>query len=130
MDRVELLMRRRNVQAFIDADPIQLVVHRKPAPTRNPETGGYVQSADVPPLPTQKARIVQNVRRYTSGIVNAEAGDIPNSEYRLIGMHTLNLEKEDTFVWRGENYKVLGIHEARIESTYAAISLLGPDNRG
>lgn len=130
MDRVELLMRRRNVKAFIDADPVRISIHRPAEPVRNPDTGGYVAQPDVPPLPWQTARIVQNVRRYTDGIVHAEAGDIPNTQYRLIGMHTMDIEVDDTFTWLGENYKVTGIHEARQESVFAAIDLLGHDNRG
>ena len=92
-------------------------------------TGGYVAQPNVPPLPSQTARIVQNVRRYTDGLVNAEAGDIPNSEYRLVAKHTMNIKVNDMFKWKGENYKVTGIHEAREESVFAAIQLLGPDNR-
>jgi len=130
MDRVELLMRRRNVAAFIDADPVQITFERRQAPVKNPNTGGYVKSSSVtPPLPPQKARIVQNVRRYTAGLVNAEAGDIPHTEYRLLGNHTLDIEVNDKFQWLGENYEVIGIHVAREESVFAAITLLGPDNR-
>ena len=129
MDKTELLMRRRSVKAFIKADPVKIQIHRDPPPVKNPNTGGYIQQASVPPLPPQTARIVQNVRRYTAGIINAEAGDIPNSEYRLVASHTMNIEVNDTFKWLGENYKVIGIYEARQESTFAAIELLGPDNR-
>lgn len=130
MDRTELLMRRRSVTAFIKADPVKIRIHRDPPPIKNPATGGYVQQESVPPLLPQTARIVQNVRRYTDGLVNAEAGDIPNSQYRLVASHTTNIEVNDTFKWMGENYKVTGIHIPRIESVFAAIELLGPDNRG
>ena len=131
MDRTELVMRRRNVRAFIAADPVQLVIHRAQPAVKNPNTGGYVPQPSMP-LDPQTARIVQNVRRFTAGIENAEAGDIPNSEYRLIGMHDMDLEDNDVFEWRDEWYKVLphGIHKARTESTYAAIELRGPENRG
>lgn len=129
MDKTELIMRRKNVRAFIDADPVQISIIRKPDPVKNPLTGGYVKQSDVPPLDPQTARIIQNVRRYTAGIVNSEAGDIPHTEYRLLGMHTLDLERDDEFKWLGENYKVVGIHKARTESVYAAIELLGEDNR-
>lgn len=129
MNPVEMLMRRRNVRAFIDADSFILVVVRPQPSIKNPGTGGYIAQPD-DTLQPQTARIVQNVRRYTAGLVNAEAGDIPNTEYRLVGMHTLDLEPNDKFTWLGENYKVVGIHEARQESTFAAIELLGFDNRG
>lgn len=129
MDKTELIMRRKNVRAFIDADPVFIEVTRKTAPVKNPQTGGFKPGVDVKLLP-QKARIVQNVRRYTAGLVNAEAGDIPDSEYRLIGNYTLDLEANDTFTWLGEHYTVLGIHTARQESVFAAITLRGPENRG
>lgn len=129
MDKTELIMRRKNVRAFIDADPVFIDVIRKTSPVKNPQTGGFKPGVNKP-LPTQKARIVQNVRRYTAGLVNAEAGDIPDSEYRLIGNYTLDLEANDTFTWLGEHYTVLGIHTARQESVFAAISLRGPENHG
>lgn len=129
MDRVELLMRRRSVRAFIEADPVEISLTRPQPPVKNPGTGGYVKQPDVPPLPPQQARIVQNLRRYTDGLVNAEAGDIPNSQYRLVAMPTMDIEVNDSFTWAGENYKVTGIHQAREESVFAAIDLLGPDNR-
>lgn len=123
-------MRRRSVYAFIDADPISLVITRRLPPVKNPLTGGYVPNPDSPSvLDPQTARIVQNVRRYTDGIVNAEAGDIPDTEYRLIGRHDIDLQVDDEFVWLGEYYTVTGIHTARTESTFAAIDLAGKKNR-
>jgi hypothetical protein len=41
----------------------------------------------------------------------------------------MDIQVDDEFVWLGENYKVTGIHEARQESVFAAIDLLGHDNR-
>ena len=123
-------MRRRSVYAFIAADVSELVLTRKLPPVKNAETGGYLRSTEEPlDLDPQKMRIVQNVRRYTDGLVNAEAGDIPNSEYRLIARHDADIEVNDTFVWLGEHYYVSGIHEARTESVFAAIDLLGNRNR-
>lgn len=123
-------MRRRSVYAFIDADPVELTISRKAPAVKNPATGGYVQSSDNPSvLEPQTMRIVQNVRRYTDGIVNAEAGDIPDTEYRLIARHDADIQELDTFVWLGEHYKVTGIHTARTESVFAAIELRGKQNR-
>lgn len=130
MDKIELLMRRRSVYAFIAADPVQLALSRKATPVKNPATGGYVLSTSDPSvLDPQTMRIVQNVRRYTDGLVNAEAGDIPDSEYRLIARHDADIEVNDTFVWLGEYYKVTGIHTTRTESIFAAIELDGKQNR-
>jgi hypothetical protein len=128
MNPTELLMRRRNVKAFIDADPISLELTRLPERTKSP-AGGYTLSAPAAIIPPQVARIVLNKRRYNNGIVNAEAGEIPHTDYLLIGMHTLNVEVDDTFTWLGENYTITGKYKARQESTLCSIDLLGPDNR-
>lgn len=130
MNRTELLMRRKQVAAFVKADPIELNVIRKMPSVRNPATGGMLPGEEVELLP-QQARIVQNVRRFTSGVEHAEAGDIPASEYRLVATYATDLEPNDKFMWRGDWYRVVphGIHTARKhEYTYAAIELLGPEN--
>jgi hypothetical protein len=127
---VELIMRRRSVYAFIDADKMDIVLSRNLPPIKNPGTGGYIKNPDSPSvLEPQGMRIVQNVRRYTDGIVNSEAGDIPDTEYRLIARHDADIEVNDEFVWLGEHYKITGIHTARTESVFAAIDLKGEENR-
>lgn len=127
MNRVELIMRRRNVKAFIEADPVIIEFSRNGESVKT-AAGGYVRSAPAS-LPPQMARIVQNKRRYNNGIVNSEAGDIPHTDYLLIGNHTLDIAEEDEFTWLGEYYKVTGIHKARTESVLASIDLLGEVNR-
>lgn len=127
--RVELIVRRGLVKAFIEADKIGLVLFRAPEPTKT-AAGGYVRGpATQVGDKAQLARIVQNKRRYTNGIVNSEAGEILHTDYLIVGMHTLDLAVDDTFVWLGENYHVTGIYKARTESTLASIDLLGATNR-
>jgi len=127
MNNTELLMRRRNVRAYIKADPSDIVITRGGAPEKT-AAGGYVKSAPTP-LPQQRVRIVQNKRRYNNGLVNSEAGDIPHTDYLLIAKHDANIEVEDAFTWLGINYKVTGISETRTESLLASIDLLGKENR-
>lgn len=127
MNPLEMMMRRRNVAAFIKADPVFIIVSRAGAPEKSP-AGGWVPTASSA-LPQQQARIVLNKRRFNNGIVNSEAGDIPHTDYLLIGNHDLNLEEEDSFLWQGRHYKVTGIHHLRTESLLASIDLLGKENR-
>jgi hypothetical protein len=132
MNSVELLMRRRNVKAFIDADPVTITFQRTAEPTKS-AAGGRVRNPSPVPVPQQKARIVHNTRRYKTGLINSEAGDIPQTDYLLIGLHTLNVEAEDKFTWSGpdgtKNYKIKGIHPFRNESILCGIEFDGPDNR-
>lgn len=127
MNKVELLVRRRLVLEFIKADPVYIEFSRNGEPEKT-LAGGYKPTAPAV-LPRQQARIVMNKRRYNNGIVNSEAGDIPHTDYLLLGVHTLDVEKEDSFIWLGEHYKVTGIHVARTESTLCSIDLLGGENR-
>ncbi len=131
MNRTELLMRRRNVDAFEKADPIELVILRLPAPVKT-AAGGYEQNQVAKKLPepdtTQSARIVHNTRRYKNGLVNTEAGDIPDTDYLLLGSHTLNVEVNDEFQWRDSWYKVTGVHPWRFESKLCSIQFSGPEN--
>ena len=126
MNHAELIMRRRQVRAEIDADPVVLEFTRKSTPTVS-AAGGKLQGQPQK-LPPQRAAIKLNKRRFNHGLVNSEAGDIPHTDYLLLGNHNLDVEKEDTFVWMGEHYHVVGIHTARTESVLASIDLLGPPN--
>lgn len=130
MNWVELVMRRKNVREFINADPIDLVLTRSQPSIPN-GVGGFTKAPGEPTtLNPQVARIVQNRRRFNNGIVNAEAGDIPHTDYLLIGMHTLDVEVDDTFIWLDEHYKVTGIFTKRTESTLCSIDLRGVENHG
>jgi len=126
MNRVELIMRRRTVQAFIKEDPVTISFTRLGEPTKS-GAGGWIKGEPTT-LDPQEARIVQNKRRYNNGIVHSEAGEIPHTDYLLIGVHTLDIQNEDTFTWLGENYHVVRIFTARTESVLATIDLLGPGN--
>lgn len=127
MNKTELIMRRKNVRAFIKADAVTLELTR-PNPPIKTEAGGYIASGATA-LPSQEMRIILNKRRFTPGIVNSEAGDIPHTDYLIVAEHSRDIKAEDTFDWLGEHYKVVGVYGARTESILAAIDLLGTKNR-
>jgi len=127
MDAIELLMRRRNVHEFIRADKIEVVFTRKAASVKT-DAGGYTPGAPET-LEPQTVRIVLNKRRFNRGIVNSEAGDIPHTDYLLIGDHNLDIQVEDRFVYQGDNYHIVNLFDSRTESVLASIDLLGKDNR-
>ena len=126
MNHVELVMRRRVVQAFINADPVMISLVRAGEVTLTP--GGGTVRGNPTILPPQQARIVQAKRRYDNGLINSEAGYIPHTEYLLIGNYRLNIAKDDIFDWRGDTWNVTGIHPTRTESFLCSIDFLGPPN--
>lgn len=128
MNQTEMLMRRRNVGAHIDADPVSIQFSRKGPSTRT-AAGGLVPGV-TSTLAPQRAAIIQGKRRYDPGLVNAEPGEIPDTQYLLLGRYNLDVQVDDTFFWRGDRYKVVGIHPTRTESVLAAIDYDGPVNHG
>lgn len=127
MDWAELVMRRKNVAEFIRAAPVDITITRTSEPVRTP--GGGKLPGKVTVLPEQRVRIVQNFRRYNAGVVNAEAGDVPNGVYVLIGKHNSDIERDDVFEAEGEKYIVLGVSQIRRkEYVLATVDYYGPPN--
>ena len=126
MNRTELVMRRRAVRAFINADPAEVVVRRRMPPVRT--AGGGLLSTPDAELPPQTARIVQTKRRYDDGLKVLEAGSIPDSRYLLICPHNMDIEVTDSFFWLGTGYRVTGVHPFRRESILCALDFLGGPN--
>ena len=127
MEWAELIMRRKNIAEFILADSLKIEITRQSKPTRT--AAGGTKPGKVEVLPEQRVRIVQNVRRYTAGLVNAEAGDIPQSLYVVLGRHTADIKPDDVFEAGGEKYLVLGTNKIRKEEyTLGTLENQGPAN--
>lgn len=127
MDWAELIMRRKNVSEFVRTAPVSIEITRTGKPVRTP--GGGKLPGESKKLAKQTVRIVQNVRRYTAGLVNAETGDIPNGLYVLIARHTADVERDDIFEAEGERYIVLGVSQLRRkEYVLATLDFYGPPN--
>lgn len=126
MNRAELVMRRRNVLAFIQADPAKIELVRAGEVSKT-AAGGKVRSAGTSLAP-QLGRIIPPKRRFDNGLVNSEAGSIPHSQWLLLGTHRFNGMVDDQFRWLGQNYRITAIHPTRTESFLATIDFTGPDN--
>jgi len=122
MNRIELLMRRRNVTAFIDADPVDVVFSRATR-VRTP-AGGWVEGPRTP-LSSQRARIIDSVRRFADTQVNTEAGNIPITAKILIGLYNMDIEVGDDFTLDGAQWEVTAVKDSREERTIAAIDYYG-----
>jgi len=127
MNHAELVMRRRQVLAFVNADPVQIVLQRPTGPIKS-AAGGTVRGTSTP-LSPQTARIIPAKRRYDHGLVNTEPGELPKTDYLLIARHTFDGRVDDWFQWRGDNYQIKGVRPLIIgDSFLAAIDFYGPNN--
>lgn len=130
--RVELIVRRRAVQAFIDANPTK-VTFTRPGEKVKTDAGGYVAGESSNLLP-QKVFIGPSKRRYDPGIINSEAGHLIETEALLMGNHTLDVKVNDTFTALGKNYFIKSVHPFRapgidgVESVLCAIDYRGANN--
>jgi hypothetical protein len=126
INKVELIVRRRLVREFIKADFVDVELTRRTGRTKT--AGGGWTTVPAVPLPPQIARIIPSKRRFDNGLVNAEAGALPKSEYLLLGSHRMDVEVDDSFFWQGNYYKITGILPHREERTLCSMYYLGPEN--
>lgn len=128
--QVELMARRRLVAAFIKANPVTAAFTRAGVKVQT-AGGGYTRGTPTE-LEPQTFAIVPAKRRYDNGIINAEAGDIKESQWLLLGSHTLNVAVDDEFTWLDQHYYVTAVHPTRrgsgVESILCSIDYRGESN--
>lgn len=113
MNPVELKMQRKQVNAWRDARPTELVLTRL---TKTADgAGGWIES-DPRELDPQVFRIVVFKRRLTQFMDNIEEGEVANLSYTLVGQPDADIEKGDLFVHEGNLYVITAVdpdHEVR-----------------
>lgn len=126
MNRTELLMARRQVQAEISSDPVVITPIRK---TKiNTPDGGWRWS---PPTPQGAITvlIMPAVRRLGDMLVNTELGEVPDYSYVVLAPHTADLKRDDIFYWEGQEFEVKSIHIKTQVSLTALVDYYGGENR-
>lgn len=104
--KTERIMARRQIDALIRADPVDIVIWRK---LRVPDgAGGWRWSAPTPILDgePQRVTLIPFKRRMTEFLVSTELGNVPDLPYVVVGYHTLNIQREDTFTYNGDTFEV------------------------
>jgi hypothetical protein len=104
--RTEILLRRKNLLAYIAADPQIIVLTRYPR--IDDGAGGWRKGTPVEVGP-QTMRLVPYKRRLSSLTDMVTAGEIPNAQYSLIGQYNADVERYDEFDLHGEWMKVIGV---------------------
>lgn len=110
-------MARRQIDAMIKADPVDVVFKRK-TKVDLPD-GGWKWSAALPLPKAQEVRLIPFKRRMTEFLVNTELGDVSDLPYVILGRHDLDLKKGDTFTISDQEFEVktLDISEAEVKTT-------------
>lgn len=121
MQQIERLMARRQVDAEIKTDPIDIVVYRKPKVADG--AGGWRWG---PPTPVNGGRpqtvlIAPAKRRLSDMLVNTELGDVVDYPYIIVAKHDAELQRGDLFTWNGDKFEVKTVHIKTEVSTIAQV---------
>lgn len=127
MNRVEVLMARRQVNALILADPVMITPARKTQIDTG--DGGWKWGPSTPQGQVQVA-IVPAKRRLSEFLVNTELGKVVDYPFILLGRHTADIQKDDTFTWQGDQYQVKSIYIKTEVSLTAQIDYFGGTTNG
>lgn len=103
---IEIKLRRKNLAAYIAADPVQISFTRYPRVDDG--AGGWIKGLPVTIVP-QTMRLVPYKRRLSSLTDMVTAGEIPNVQYSLIAFYNADVERYDEFELEGEAMKVIGV---------------------
>lgn len=103
LDLKGLRILRKNMDAFIRADPVEIALSRRVKVKT--DAGGWVQG---PPrvLDPQQFRIGWFTRRLSKSVENTAEGYISVQSYILIGRHNVDLLPDDEFDYNGDHYFV------------------------
>lgn len=104
--QTELNLRRRNLLAYIAADPITVSFNR--FPRVDDGAGGWKKGLPVVVAP-QIMRMVPYKRRLSKLTDMITPGEIPNVQYSLISRWDADVERYDELEIAGEWMKVIGV---------------------
>lgn len=117
---VELRVQRATTRAFIEADPITVVLYR--SEFLSDGAGGEIKQ-NPEPLTPQRARLIPMQDGSTPRLI--ADGEQVTPKYMLMGEHDLDVEREDEFTVNGRSYKVVFVNENRQYEVKAEVAYLG-----
>lgn len=103
LSHVELITARRQVNAEINADPVDVELRRR---TKINDGAGGWKWSDFVPLKAQEVTIIPAKRRLSEMLVNTELGDVVHAPYIILGRHNFDVQRGDRFTWNGDDFVV------------------------
>lgn len=105
--RTELIMKRRSVAAFIEAEQV-LILFTRVVKTET-SNGSWVEQSSPLAVGPQLFRVVPFKRRLSHQEADTQDGAIPTTAYVLIGKPGVDVKRDDEFKFKGRDCKVVGI---------------------
>jgi hypothetical protein len=116
--QMELDIQRRLTDAFILADQVEIVLTRQVKVSDG--AGGF--TVNPTPLPVQRFRLIP--QQDTQVEVETADGRMVRPRFVLLGRHTADMERRDTFTWNGERYELGQVADKQYEIK-AEVAYLG-----
>ena len=125
MSPVARVMERRQIDALIKADPVDVVFHRR---SRIDTPGGGWKWGPETSLPPQEVALIPFKRRMTEFLANTELGNVPDLPYVLVGRHDLDIQRDDWFIHLGDKFQVQTIDLKTEVRVAAQVDYFGANN--
>lgn len=97
---------RKNLDAFIRADPIKVALSRQTKVES--DAGGFIKGP-AQTLELQEFRLVPFKRRLYDYTMNSSSGRIPMEQFALVGRFNVDIERDDEFTIGKNRYRVKSI---------------------
>lgn len=126
VSRAERVMSRRAVAWMVEGDKTLVSFHRV---VMEPDgEGGHTEGLPTD-LEPQAVCIVPFKKRLVDGIGVTEFGQVPSTSKVLLAEVGLDIQVNDTFMWRGDKYRVAEFEPILNDiHTIARIDLMGGDD--
>ena len=106
VEQVERIMARRQINALILADPIDIILTRR---AKVPVPGGGWRFGPPAPLDPQQVTIIPFKRRMSDALVGTELGEVVDLPYVVVGRHDLDIQRGDIFIYNGDKFEVKNV---------------------
>jgi hypothetical protein len=106
LDLKALPVLRKNLDAFIRADPVSITLERRVKVKT--DAGGFVKGP-LTDIPAQQFRVVPFKRRLYDYTAGTAGGMIPVEQFALVGRINVDIKRDDEFTIKGNRYRVKSI---------------------
>lgn len=120
-------MGRRQIDALILSDPIDVRLHRREKIVI--PGSGWRWGAEVT-LQPQQATLIPFKRRMTEFLVSTEIGEVPDLPYVLLGRWNFDVEVKDWFEVNGEKFEVKTLDLKKEVRIAAHVDYYGKNDNG
>lgn len=114
MDKKALPLLRKNLDAFIRADPVTITLIR--SQKLKSAAGGYTKGLPQDITPQQFRLVTFQRRLYSFTNTGQVSGYVPVLKYVLIGRYNCDIQRDDEFYLNGNHYKVSSIEPKTADS--------------